>query len=131
METDQQTTGELAAVSSTPLLALRRAWGFVARIFSPGYSWCHRCKRPWTVCEGHSTEYQPGRWCFPLCEECWGELSPATRLPYYRQLWNEWKACEPLREPQWQDIERAVLNERANVNSTPEMRPNSENRLKP
>jgi hypothetical protein len=27
---------------------------------------------------------------FPLCEECWGELSPIERLPYYEQIIKKW-----------------------------------------
>lgn len=47
---------------------------------------------------------------YPLCEACWGELTPVDRLPYYRE---QWLAREP--GPQhlgdWFFIEQVVLAE--------------------
>ena len=82
-------------------LALRRA--------SPGFSCCHRCGTPWDRCKAHTTRYEEGRGCFPLCEECWSETSPAERLPYYRQLWNEWQIDGAMDDGVWARIEIAVL----------------------
>jgi hypothetical protein len=31
-----------------------------------------------------------GSSCFPLCEQCWQELTPGQRLPYYRALVDSW-----------------------------------------
>jgi hypothetical protein len=94
-------------------LRIRRAWGFIARGFSPGYSFCGRCGRPWTVCEGHSTPYTKGSGCFPLCKECWSELKPGQRIPYYRSLWREWnKSPSALSEQMditWMRISKAVM----------------------
>ena len=88
-------------------LRLRKIVGAVARIFSPSYSWCKRCRRPWSICDGHATTYNEGSGCFPLCEPCWKELTPQTRLPYYRALWQIWTRRDPK---QWEMIKVAVLN---------------------
>jgi hypothetical protein len=78
--------------------------------FSPGYGRCRYCQRNWTICEPHSTPYQftagiPMRACFPLCEECWQELSIDERLPYYHELWRAWGTRD---EDTWHMIEEAV-----------------------
>lgn len=91
-------------------LFLRRLWGAVARYLWPGYSTCMRCGRPWVVCCPHYTNYTMGRGCFPLCKECWGELTPETRLPFYRRLLDEWVRNDATKEKLWKDIEQAVLN---------------------
>lgn len=52
-----------------------------------GYGHCRCCGRTWNVCECHPTQYDEGEACFPLCEECWSQLTPETRLPYYRTVW--------------------------------------------
>lgn len=52
---------------------------------------CGRCNISWKWVEGHSTQYSETSGCFPLCEKCWGELMPAERLPFYRDLWNSWR----------------------------------------
>jgi len=54
----------------------------------------------------------PVRLMFPLCETCWGKLTPSQRLPYYRALWEEWNKGEkvPGKEyANWNDIEKSVL----------------------
>lgn len=71
-------------------LKIRKLWGKLARLFSPGYSICYRCGRPWTVCTGHITSYSNSGGCFPLCTSCWSELSIKERLPYYRSLVDWW-----------------------------------------
>jgi hypothetical protein len=97
-------------------LMLRKLWGMIARLLSPQYSACGRCGRPWNVCKGHSTYYKSGSGCYPLCEECWSELTPDERLPYYRALWVDWQSYGydtkngiPWDEL-WNMIEGAVLN---------------------
>jgi hypothetical protein len=89
-------------------LMMRKVIGNVARVFSPGYSFCHRCNRPWTVCHGHITHYTEGSGCFPLCDECWMELTPESRLPFYRELYLEWQR-QGYTGIDWPAIERAVL----------------------
>ena len=90
-------------------LMQRKICGVVARLVSPGYSSCYRCARPWTVCKGHSTHYSEWSGCFPLCEECWSELTPETRLPFYQRLYTEWQR-QGYSGDDWQAIERAVLD---------------------
>jgi hypothetical protein len=45
--------------------------------------YCSRCGVTWDLVNGHSVNYADGSGCFPICEECWDELTPATRLPFY------------------------------------------------
>lgn len=74
--------------------------------------------RGWVGVELHSTWYERGSGMFPLCEGCWAELTPETRLPYYRALWDRWwkSASEGGYEPPrpWGRIELAVRHEEAN-----------------
>jgi hypothetical protein len=70
----------------------RKMAGFIAAPFSLGYSNCKRCGRTWNICKSHSTMYSETGGCFPLCEDCWLDLWPNERLPYYIKLMNEWDA---------------------------------------
>lgn len=45
---------------------------------------------------------------FPLCEQCWSELTPQNRLPFYRVLFEQWRFLGSEYH-EWADIERAVL----------------------
>jgi len=83
--------------------------GRISKLLYPGYGCCGRCQTVWALVKGHSTDYKPGLGCFPLCEKCWKALVPETRLPYYRQLWEEWKRWGEQDESEWQAIEAAVL----------------------
>lgn len=74
---------------------------------APGYSWCLRCETPWLFIVHHNTDYRSDRGIFVLCEKCWAELAPEQRLPYYRQLWEQW--THHADDQEWQDIETAVL----------------------
>ncbi len=85
-----------------------RAW--VERCLSPGYAYCGRCKRPWSFVDGHATPYAEGRGCFPLCESCWEQLAPVTRLPFYRILWDSW--AKHGTEVPWAVVDAACLYER-------------------
>lgn len=68
----------------------RKALAATERPRAASYSWCLRCGRPWCFA-GYHTTWEPGVvGSFPLCEECWGELAPAARLPFYRELWWSW-----------------------------------------
>ena len=72
-------------------LKVRRFIGFIARFFYPGFSTCGRCSRPWPVCTGHDTPITQNSSCFPLCEDCWQELTVENRLPYYAALFRDWQ----------------------------------------
>jgi len=96
--------------------------GRVSQWLSPGFSWCEHCKTTWNWVWGHSTAFL---WCkgedltpdsegrfsggsgmFPLCELCWRELTPETRLPYYLKVNASWSP--PMPESM---IRRSVLRE--------------------
>lgn len=91
------------------MLIIRRIIGLFSKLLSPGYSACGRCWRTWNICTEHSTQYtmqeDGASWgCFPLCEECWQGLTPESRLPYYRQLIEEWDD-----QGVWPAVKAAVL----------------------
>ena len=90
-------------------LFFRRLWGVIARIFSPGYSHCGHCKRPWTVCKGHNTPIDDNIGCFPLCSECWSELTPDTRMPYYVALIKWWEETSFVSNEKKTRIKSAVM----------------------
>ena len=98
----------------------RRVVARAERLAHPNYGWCHRCLRPWAVTEPHVVPHSPrgGSLCFALCEDCWPELEPSERLPYYRELIHQWREDSimdgeaGLNGQSWQSIE-AILT--ANV----------------
>lgn len=71
---------------------------FLSELLGPkGYSSCGCCGTTWWFAKSHATDYTIpgealGHGCFPLCQRCWEERTPAARLPYYEQLWDEWAA---------------------------------------
>jgi hypothetical protein len=81
----------------------------------PDCGTCYYCGRPWPVCKAHDTPYNDYKSCFPLCEDCWEELTPQERLPYYRQLWFKWKSfghkdCNGVPwETTWEIMKQAVM----------------------
>ena len=85
----------------------------MARLLNPYYGTCGRCGRPWNVCKPHTTDYKIGYGCFPLCEDCWGELTPEKRLPYYRKLYDRWEREGTIYNyvfnRDWFNIKKAVL----------------------
>lgn len=91
------------------LLFKLRNW--ISHLLKPTIGQCLCCGGHWNVVRGHVTTYleEPGcsLGCFPLCESCWKKLgTPAERLPYYRELYeNNWN-YEP--EEVWLQIEAAV-----------------------
>ena len=52
-----------------------------------GRSHCMRCRTAWGAVQGHSTNYSGRNGTFPLCKQCWSELTPISRLPFYQVLW--------------------------------------------
>jgi hypothetical protein len=99
-----------------PLQRFNLRIGRISQWLAPGYSWCGRCKTNWAFVKSHDTEYSRSGGCFPLCEKCWRGLTPAQRLPYYRDLWQEWYGSEPdVRRAQelldrWDEIKLAVIS---------------------
>lgn len=55
-----------------------------------GYSGCHRCGGTWDWKEEHSIPYAEGKGMFPLCVECYEELSPQERYDYCMELRDSW-----------------------------------------
>lgn len=99
----------LVVLASMILLAFQKKVlpSIFYRLLAPGYSACHRCNMPWRFVKEHITNYSEERGMFPLCENCWKSLTPKERLPYYRQLYNEWN------QPGiWPQIEKAVMAEK-------------------
>ena len=110
--------------------------GKFARFEHKGWGDCGRCGRPWSICEGHTTDYtvsdadtiamakmeaklsniseeqvalSPSRGCFPLCESCWKELTIEQRLPFYHALyWGRDKKRLDQVAVEWKYVEAAV-----------------------
>lgn len=87
------------------------------------YGRCYRCHLPWDLVrlhggQTHSTHFKRSSGLFPLCCDCWQELSsPEARLPYYRALFLSWRRIcgddseDPdLSDETWNSIESAVRN---------------------
>lgn len=108
----------------------RKLIGILTSRWFKHQSACGRCGRKWGVAKDHSTPYGkveiertikfggqtikdiiPAKTsCFPLCQQCWEDLTPEERLPYYRELYEEWVRLGPGRdEDDWEDIKSAVL----------------------
>ena len=100
--------------------AIEHDKGKTDRFLHPGYSACGRCGLTWATVEGHDTNYDNWNGCFPLCEGCWSKLTPEERLPFYRQMVDEWIYQDELwdvhvkgrdyYEQKWQLIKEAVLD---------------------
>lgn len=83
--------------------------GPISQRLTPGFSWCHRCGTTWPFVDSHTTFYADHRGCFPLCKQCWAECkTPAERLPYYRELWDEWTQRGERDQDKWEAIQAAV-----------------------
>lgn len=81
--------------------------GRLSDVLAPGYGACARCHTNWHFCDGHSTTATNSSWgMFPLCEQCWSELTPELRLPYYRKLFDRWPRDE---HQSWEALSDAVL----------------------
>lgn len=87
--------------------------GRISQFLYPSFGSCGRCKTTWNIIDHHCTNYTERDGCFPLCEYCWQSLTPETRLPYYRALFERWEAdfaeAEIDMDSKWSDIKSAVL----------------------
>ncbi len=81
-------------------------WG-KAMIKEEGYKTkCRCCKiQASSRNDKHVTYYNERSGGFPLCNSCWETLTPKERLPYYREMYDEWKD----KNENWKEIEIAVL----------------------
>jgi len=59
------------------------------------YGHCLCCGGSWAVKRPHWTFYSDAG-MGPVCEECYDELSPEERLPYYVKLWESWGSPEDV-----------------------------------
>lgn len=85
----------------------------------PQRSGCECCGTPWIDWNNHITWYWEEEFhswgCSPLCEECWQNLTPETRQPFYKIMFNRW-VSSGLSDYNgmpwysiWVTIEKAVL----------------------
>jgi hypothetical protein len=89
---------------------MNRRIGRIGQLLAPSYGFCKKCKTPWRFVREHTTSYGTrGRGCFPLCQKCWDELTPQTRLPFYRALVMSWKHFDEPVEQTWAQLQEAVL----------------------
>ena len=77
-----------------------------------GYSNCSRCGDSWDWKEDHEIPYKrdaEGRirgLMFPVCEECYQEISPEERLEYCIRLWKSWGS--PPDKVDWDIVKKEV-----------------------
>jgi hypothetical protein len=100
----------------------RLLFSYPARLLSPVQSTCGRCHMPWSIVDGHITEYkvihkecgcfEATEGCFPLCESCWHDLTPEKRLQYYEIWWkstrHQLERANIAYEDDWEYIKQAV-----------------------
>lgn len=121
--------------------------GKASHLLAPHLSWCNKCLTTWNFVEPRTVNYHnctekarrsiwrqqfPGRECpprykdppcaglFALCQECWNELTPEQRLPYYYDLfWGiQWNDAESRRKDKtqqdmdlmWEEIQTSILS---------------------
>jgi hypothetical protein len=92
----------------------RLAMAVESHKIAPGCHFCERCLMSFNVLNPHCTMYGDGtKGIAALCEDCWLELEPADRLPFYYRLWVAWhRLGEPYPLPSaWIEIEIAVRSE--------------------
>lgn len=90
------------------LTHLARALSFVVRraINRQATVWpCHRCKAN-RYAVGHATSWTIGRIVTALCEDCWRDLTPEERWPFYEAELKTWgDACTPkIATAIWQEV---------------------------
>ncbi len=75
------------------------------------YGGCHRCRDRWNWKEPQYVdyyEYEDGgtSGMFPLCKECYNQLTPKERYPYYRRLYFSW--CDPDKPVDWELVKKNI-----------------------
>lgn len=68
---------------------------------SPGLGSCARYRTSWAFVDSHGTNYTDCSGVSILCEECWAELTPMERVPFYRVWWEQthWATMLDLDRP--------------------------------
>jgi hypothetical protein len=79
----------------------RNKWPWLPRWFKNligrhRFGGCYRCGDRWNWKARHVTQFTPANGCFALCEECWYELTPAFREPFYAALIDQWRTHGPV-----------------------------------
>lgn len=67
----------------------------LARLISPGWSWCDRCGMPWNLAKEHSIPSAPGRGAFPCCKKCWPIMTKSERRGAVNRLIDSWQQDSP------------------------------------
>lgn len=72
---------------------------------------CLCCGRHWSEVKHHVTHHSRKSGVFPLCEECWGRMSPEDRLPFYEALMIQWEQIDgyTITPAEREEIKAAVL----------------------
>ena len=90
------------------LLYIRKLYHTITAILHIGCGSCERCGLRWHRKHGVDYHITPGDTsggCFVLCQQCWDELTPVTRLPFYQKVClREWPTCDD-----WPGIRANVL----------------------
>jgi hypothetical protein len=70
-----------------------------------GFGECPRCGDSFYWKRAHITDFAERSGCFPLCQDCWWDLTPIKRVPFYAGLvLGTW--LSPLHNPRLSDSER-------------------------
>lgn len=78
-----------------------------------GFSCCAHCGMPWKYVEGKPIPFSDSSGMFPLCEQCFDELSPQRIDMYIDQLINTWLDDHRRLRLEWQMLQPADLAEAA------------------
>ena len=83
---------------------------FLKNSLGEGFSGCNRCGDKWNWKEPHYVTYHEtergSSGMFPLCEECYQQLTPEERYPYYRRLYFSW--CNPDQPIDWELVKKNI-----------------------
>jgi len=69
-----------------PLRIIRNLFGSLR-----GYGGCMRCGDSWSWKKDHTIPCKDGG-IFPLCEECWSEISEEEKIFWVRELERKWRS---------------------------------------
>lgn len=87
----------------------RKILAFFARIFSRK-SVCKNCGMPHRFTKMHIT-WVGAIGLTALCENCFQQLDPAERLPFYKKLQKNWLGSGSADEVNWPLTKGAILTE--------------------
>lgn len=88
-------------------------WGRILCIWQRVGEGCLRCETDYRYVRAHPTPYTgtdrtDTRALVVLCNACWFDLEPDTRLPYYGRLLNLWRATGAIRDDEWDATRTSV-----------------------